>query len=86
MAHHRSRLQSLLAGRGTMLAAGLSPEEAAECVGRFGPRVSLAAVNSASSVTLAGDRTALETIAAELAATGKFNRLLQVEVPYPQRG
>jgi mycocerosic acid synthase len=82
VAHHRSRLQSLLAGRGTMLAAGLSPEEAAACAERFAPRVSLAAVNSASSVTLAGNRIALETIAGELSATGKFNRLLQVEVPY----
>ena len=82
VAHHRSRLQAQLAGRGTMLAVGLTAEEAATCAERFGQQVSVAAVNSANSITLAGDTAALETIAAELTAAGKFNRFLQVEVPY----
>ena len=65
-----------------MLAVGLNPDEAAGFIERFTPQVSVAAVNSSSSVTLAGDTAALETIAAELTAAGRFNRYLKVEVPY----
>ena len=82
VAYHRSRLQAQLAGRGTMLAVGLTAEEAATFTERFGQQVSVAAVNSANSVTLAGNTVALEAIAAELTAAGTFNRFLQVEVPY----
>jgi acyl transferase domain-containing protein/Zn-dependent alcohol dehydrogenase/NADP-dependent 3-hydroxy acid dehydrogenase YdfG len=82
VAYQRSRLQALLAGKGAMLAVGLNPDEAAGFKERFTPQVSVAAVNSSSSVTLAGDTTALETIAAELTAAGRFNRFLNVEVPY----
>jgi len=65
-----------------MLAVGLDSDEAEACIERFAKQVSVAAVNSASSVTLAGDTAALETIAAELTAAGRFNRFLKVEVPY----
>jgi acyl transferase domain-containing protein/threonine dehydrogenase-like Zn-dependent dehydrogenase/acyl carrier protein len=82
VAYHRSRLQALLAGKGAMLAVGLTADDAETLVKRFAPQVSVAAVNSATSVTLAGDTAALETIAAELTAAGKFNRFLKVEVPY----
>jgi acyl transferase domain-containing protein/NAD(P)-dependent dehydrogenase (short-subunit alcohol dehydrogenase family)/acyl carrier protein len=82
VAYQRSRLQAPLAGKGAMLAVGLDPEEAAACTERFGPQVSVAAINSDSVVTLAGDSAALETIAAEMIAAGRFNRFLQVEVPY----
>ncbi|CAN5469729.1 type I polyketide synthase [soil metagenome] len=82
VAYHRSRLQARLAGRGSMLAVGLAQVEAAEYAGRFAGQVSVAAVNGPSSVTLAGDAEALGVIAAELTAGGRFNRLLQVEVPY----
>ena len=82
VAYQRSRLQALLAGKGAMLAVGLKPDEAEAFIGRFTPQASVAAVNSSSSVTLAGDTAVLETIAAELTAAGKFNRFLKVEVPY----
>jgi len=82
VAYHRSRLQALLAGRGAMLAVGLNPEEAAACTERFEPLVSVAAINSGAGVTLAGDEAALQAIAAELTVAGKFNKFLQVEVPY----
>ncbi len=82
VAYQRSRLQALLAGKGAMLAVGLTPDEAEAFIERFTPQVSVAAVNSSSSVTLAGDTAALETIAAELTAAGRFNRFLKVEVPY----
>jgi acyl transferase domain-containing protein/NADPH:quinone reductase-like Zn-dependent oxidoreductase/NAD(P)-dependent dehydrogenase (short-subunit alcohol dehydrogenase family) len=82
VAYQRSRLQALLAGKGAMLAVGLNPDEAVPFIERFTPQVSIAAVNSSSSVTLAGDTAALEAIAAELTAAGRFNRFLKVEVPY----
>ena len=82
VALHRSRLQGRLAGRGAMLAVGLNPAEAADEVERCGGSISVAAVNSSASVTLAGDRDALTGIADRLCAAGRFNRFLQVEVPY----
>jgi acyl transferase domain-containing protein/NADPH:quinone reductase-like Zn-dependent oxidoreductase/acyl-CoA thioesterase FadM/acyl carrier protein len=82
LAHQRSRLQQELAGQGTMLAVGLDPEQAAARVAGREDRVSIAAINSAGSVTLAGERAALEEIAAALAAEERFARFLQVEVPY----
>ncbi len=82
VAYHRSRLQSRLAGRGAMLAVGLSPHDAAVHLAPYGTRISVAAVNSADSVTLAGDRDALEELAAQLAAGQVFHRFLRVEVPY----
>ncbi|WP_346095402.1 non-ribosomal peptide synthetase/type I polyketide synthase [Streptomyces olivaceiscleroticus] len=79
---HRSRLQQKLAGTGTMLAAGLTEDEALRRIRPYGDRVSLAAVNSPGAVTLAGDRDALGALAAELAAEQVFARFLTVEVPY----
>ncbi|KAA8969659.1 type I polyketide synthase [Mycobacterium sp.] len=82
VAYHRSRLQARLAGRGTMLAVGLPPHDTAAYLGRFEDRVSVAAVNSANSVTLAGEQDALEKLAGQLAQSGVFARFLRVEVPY----
>jgi acyl transferase domain-containing protein/NADPH:quinone reductase-like Zn-dependent oxidoreductase/NAD(P)-dependent dehydrogenase (short-subunit alcohol dehydrogenase family)/acyl carrier protein len=82
VAFHRSRLQQRLAGRGGMLAAGMSVEEAQVCVQRYGPGIALAAVNGAKSVTLAGRRDSLQRVLKDLEAAGTFARLLQVEVPY----
>jgi acyl transferase domain-containing protein/acyl carrier protein len=82
VAYHRSRLQARLAGRGTMLAVGLCPDDAAAYLGRFGAQVSVAAVNSATSVTLAGEQDLLEQLAGQLTQAAVFTRFLRVEVPY----
>lgn len=79
---HRSRLQQRLVGTGTMLAVNLSEAQAGRRVRPCGERVSVAAVNSPTSVTLAGDREALARLAAELAADDLFAKFLAVEVPY----
>ncbi|MCY9785316.1 amino acid adenylation domain-containing protein [Nocardiopsis sp. EMB25] len=79
---HRSRLQQTLVGTGTMLAAGLTEEEAAARARPFGDRVSVAAVNAPASVTFAGDADALEELAGGLADEGAFHRFLGVRVPY----
>ncbi len=79
---HRSRLQQKLIGTGSMLAVSLTEAEAARRVRPHGDRVSIAAVNSPTSITLAGDTEALEVIAAELGAEDVFARFLEVGVPY----
>ncbi|MEE1751930.1 non-ribosomal peptide synthetase/type I polyketide synthase [Streptomyces sp. SP18CS02] len=79
---HRSRLQQRLTGTGTMLAVNLTAAEAARRVRPYGDRVSLAASNSPGSVTLSGDRDALEELAAELHDGQVFARFLSVRVPY----
>ncbi|MGR9107104.1 MAG: SDR family NAD(P)-dependent oxidoreductase [Gammaproteobacteria bacterium] len=79
---HRARIQAKAAGRGKMLAVGLTEEAALSRIAGFKDKVSIAAVNSYSSITLAGDGEALEAIAAELESEDIFNRFLKVEVPY----
>ncbi|MDX1928072.1 MAG: type I polyketide synthase, partial [Pirellulaceae bacterium] len=79
---HRSRLQAMCAGKGSMLAVGLSKEEALERIADCSDRVSVAAVNGPSNVTLAGDTQDLSRIAEALNAAGIFHRKLEVEVAY----
>lgn len=81
VSYHRSQLQQKLAGRGAMLAVGVGGETATEVVSYY-DQVSIAAVNSASSVTLAGDAQQLKEIAELFESQGVFNRMLQVEVAY----
>jgi acyl transferase domain-containing protein/NADPH:quinone reductase-like Zn-dependent oxidoreductase/NAD(P)-dependent dehydrogenase (short-subunit alcohol dehydrogenase family)/acyl carrier protein len=60
---HRSRLQGLTRGQGGMAALGLSPEMAAEALAEIAPALAIAAINSATSVTVSGpdaDLVALE--------------------------
>ncbi|MEU2130471.1 amino acid adenylation domain-containing protein [Streptomyces sp. NPDC018352] len=83
---HRSRLQQKLTGTGTMLAVSLPEDEAQARVAQFGDRVSVAAVNSPSAVTLAGDRDALAELADRLHAEQVFAKFLTVQVPYHSAG
>jgi hybrid polyketide synthase/nonribosomal peptide synthetase FtdB len=83
---HRSRLQQKLVGTGTMLAVSLPEDEAVRRVRPYGDRVSVAAVNSPTAITLAGDRDALERLAAELRSEQIFARFLAVRVPYHSAG
>lgn len=80
--YHRSRLQQTTAGTGTMLAVGLSAAAVTPYLADYQAVVSVGAINSPTSVTLAGDEVALQAIAAQLSAQQIFNRFLQVEVPY----
>ncbi|MER6913488.1 amino acid adenylation domain-containing protein [Streptomyces sp. NPDC000594] len=82
IAVHRSRLQHTLAGTGSMLAAGLTEEEAERRLRPYGTRISIAAVNSPTGLTLAGDADALAELADRLTADQVFTRFLTVQVPY----
>jgi acyl transferase domain-containing protein/NADPH:quinone reductase-like Zn-dependent oxidoreductase/short-subunit dehydrogenase/ubiquinone/menaquinone biosynthesis C-methylase UbiE/acyl carrier protein len=79
---HRSRLQHRTAGQGTMLAVGISREEAMQWVARHPRAISIAAINGANSVTLSGDPAVLAEIDKTLAQADMFSRPLRVDVPY----
>jgi acyl transferase domain-containing protein/acyl carrier protein len=82
VSYHRSRLQQTQAGKGGMLAVGLSEAECLDVLREIAPGVSVAAVNSHSSVTLAGSEEDLLIVAAALEEREVFHRLLKVEVAY----
>ncbi|MET9096850.1 amino acid adenylation domain-containing protein [Streptomyces cyaneofuscatus] len=86
IAVHRSRLQQTLAGTGTMLAVSLTEDEAERRVRPYQDRVSIAAVNSPTSLTLAGEKEALGLLAEELRAEQQFAKFLTVQVPYHSVG
>ena len=83
---HRARLQATTAGSGSMLAVGLSESDAVEYLSNAGEdmasHVSVAAINSPTAVTVAGDAEHLTALAEKLTAAGIFAKKLQVEVPY----
>jgi acyl transferase domain-containing protein/NADPH:quinone reductase-like Zn-dependent oxidoreductase/ubiquinone/menaquinone biosynthesis C-methylase UbiE/acyl carrier protein len=78
----RGRSMDVSGVRGRMLAAGVSQGEARELVSGLEERVSLAAINTPSSVTLSGDGEALERIARALEERGLFARFLRVEYAF----
>jgi acyl transferase domain-containing protein/acyl carrier protein len=85
--YHRSRLQQRTSGQGRMLAVGLDVETLMQSISgkvldEFGRRVSVAAINSPSAVTVAGDSALLDEMARQLDEAGIFNRYLSVKVPY----
>ncbi|MBX3010154.1 MAG: type I polyketide synthase, partial [Caldilineaceae bacterium] len=80
--YQRSRLQQTTAGQGTMLAVGLAENAVVPYLADHQAVVSIGAINSPTSVTLAGDANALAAISTALNAANIFNRFLQVEVPY----
>jgi acyl transferase domain-containing protein/NADPH:quinone reductase-like Zn-dependent oxidoreductase/acyl carrier protein len=80
--YQRGRCMELAPSRGRMLAAGITPEEALRLIAPHGERLSLAAVNSPTSVTLSGDAEPLEEIARVLERRQVFCRFLQVQYAF----
>jgi polyketide synthase 12/epothilone polyketide synthase D len=78
----RSLAQELTRGTGGMAAVGISAQEAAELLPAHQGRLHIAAVNSPSQVTLAGDVDRIETVVRELADRGKFARVLALPYAY----
>ncbi|MFG2219679.1 type I polyketide synthase [Streptomyces sp. NPDC048685] len=70
-----------LAGRGGMMPVALAPDEAARRLAAtaYGEQIAMAAVNSPSSVVLAGALDALDALAAELAEDGVRARRIPVD-------
>ncbi len=82
ISYHRSRCQYKLTGKGGMLAVGLPEGEAIKYLEGIEDKVSIAAINSHTSVTLSGNLEWLEKIAAKLEEKLIFNTFLKVNVPY----
>jgi acyl transferase domain-containing protein/aryl carrier-like protein len=81
--YHRSRLQQGITGQGGLVAVGLSLEETLEQVRALGSSsLSLAAINSPSSVTVVGSDEDVRRLHAHLERQGVFARILRVTVPY----
>lgn len=79
--YYRSSLQNRLAGKGSMLAAGISGSYARELISHYND-VDIVAINSDSDVTLAGERAELELIEKQLSEEKLFCKFLQVDVPF----
>jgi len=82
VSYHRSQIQNKAAGQGQMLAVGIDLEQCKELIEFTEGKVSIAAINGPSTITLAGDSKSLEAISTYLTAANEFNRFLKVEVAY----
>ena len=73
--------------KGAMLAVGTSMEDAKQLCEEeeFAGRITLAAVNSSSSVTISGDEDAIEELAVIMDEEKKFHRRLRVDNAYHSR-
>lgn len=80
--YHRGRCMDFANAQGKMLAVGLPAEQAVEYVTGREDKISLAANNSPSSVTLSGDGATLEEVAAELAEKDVFHKFLRVQYAF----
>jgi acyl transferase domain-containing protein len=83
---HASTIPTITAGvEGAMVAVGLSEAEVALHISDVPPRLGkmvVACVNSESSVTISGDKAAIDALQEQLDARGIFNRKLQVDTAY----
>ncbi|NVJ06369.1 SDR family NAD(P)-dependent oxidoreductase [Myxococcus sp. AM001] len=75
----RSRILAAIAGGGAMSAVELSEAEAMEAIASHGPRLSVAALNSPTSVLLSGDAGAMEEVLGALTARGVSCRRLGLD-------
>lgn len=82
VSYYRSQIQNKAAGRGQMLAVGMDLEKCEELLELTENTVSIAAINSPSSITLAGESRSVQALSTYLSAVNIFNRLLKVEVAY----
>ncbi len=79
---HRGRCMDLAPGKGKMLAVGLSLEQGRDIIAPLADRVSIAAINSPTSLSLSGDAEALQEIANQLEQQEVFCRFLQVQYAF----
>lgn len=82
ISYYRSFLQQRLTGKGGMLVVGLSESDVVELIIGKESKISVAAINSNTSVTLSGSMDCLEEVSEELRISGIFNKFLKVTVPY----
>ncbi len=84
---HRSRLQERTRGQGAMAAIGVPVEQAPALLRGFEDRLEVAAVNGPLSITIAGERAALEVLLGQIdeRAPGVLRQLLKVDYAFHSR-
>ncbi|GAB4196039.1 MAG: hypothetical protein Fur006_43060 [Coleofasciculaceae cyanobacterium] len=79
---HRSRLMQRGTGQGKMAAVELSIADAESLVAQYDGRLSIAAINSPTSIVLSGEKAALEEVCQLFQQRQIFCRLLQVNYAF----
>ncbi|ETX00518.1 MAG: hypothetical protein ETSY1_10910 [Candidatus Entotheonella factor] len=82
LTHARLQCVEWVQGQGTMAAVGLPQAELLPFLEAYADRVTIAAINSPQSLTIAGDSEAILELAETLKQTGCFCRVLNVDVPF----
>ncbi|HZR44713.1 MAG TPA: type I polyketide synthase [Ktedonobacteraceae bacterium] len=82
LVYHHSRLHQQISKSGRMLAVGMSYETLSKAELDDADRVSIAAINGPTAVTISGDAAALENVAQQLETFQVFHRFLVADVPY----
>ena len=80
--YHRGRLLQRATGQGCMAAADISQEEAERLIADYQGRLTVAAINSPMSVTLSGEKDALEQVLGLLKKQNVFCRMLPVNYAF----
>lgn len=80
--YHRGRLLQRLTGHGRMAAADLPLEEAETLITDYQGRLTIAAINSPTSITLTGAEDAVDDVLKRLAGKNIFSRQLQVDYAF----
>lgn len=79
--YQRGAILEKIAGKGTLLAVGLSSEKVADYLSVF-PGLEIATINSPQSVTIAGTAEDLGVLDKHLTSEGVFSKFVRVEVAY----
>lgn len=82
VAIERGRTMDQASSAGAMLAAGLSVQDALRWIGESEGGLSLAAVNGPTSVTVSGDKAAIQVFADRLSREGVFHKRLTIEYAF----
>ena len=85
VAFHRGRTMDRVTSHGGMLAVGLSEREITPWLQQANGRLEISAKNGPQSLTLSGDKDAIEACDTALQAKGIFTRRLQVEYAFHSR-
>ncbi len=80
--YHRARLMQRATGHGKMAAVELSAAEMERILASSAHNISIAAVNSPTSVTLSGEPAALETLLGDLKGKGVATKMLRVNYAF----
>jgi acyl transferase domain-containing protein/acyl carrier protein/NADP-dependent 3-hydroxy acid dehydrogenase YdfG len=81
--YHRSIQQQKASGKGKMIAADLTVDEAQKLIKQISTEeLSIAAVNSNDSLTIAGSSVAIDLLAKKLEDVETFAKILRVDIPY----